>query len=286
MSDKDQLHRFLFENVGVRGNVVQLERGWQETVSRHEYPLVARDALGQALCAAVALSATIKFSGSLIIQAQGDGDLHTVVAQATDKGTYRGLARWHGEPDSLGDLGNGRLVMTVERGQGEPYQGIVPLDPKGIAASLEDYFQQSEQLPTRFWLASNGEAATALMLQSMPESDSQDAEGWNRLNILADTVTNEELLSLPVEQLLTRLFHEETVRLFDSQPVAFRCTCSRERIENSLLSLGKAEVDSIIEDQGQVAVDCEFCNRHYEWDAVDAEQLFFDSISPSTKQTH
>lgn len=286
MAGKDQLYRFLFEQAGVRGNLVQLETGWQETLSRHDYPALVQPPLGEAICATVALSATIKFSGSLILQTQGEGPLHTIVAQATDKATYRGLARWR-EP--LGDAvttGGGRLVMTIEQKDRDRYQGIVPLSEVGIGESLKEYFDQSEQLPTRFWLAANQSYAAGLMLQRMPDDEGGSEEDWRRLTLLADTISDDELMALDAQTLLHRLFHEETLRLYSPEPVAFRCTCSRERIADSLRALGQEEVRSILEARGAIEADCEFCNRHFSFDAVDAEQLFVDGLGPLSPSLH
>ena len=282
-NDPDSLHRFVFERLGVRGELVRLDASFRAVLERHPYPGPVQRPLGEALAAVLLLTATLKFEGSLILQAQGEGPLRTLVAQGTHNRTVRGLARWDGDVPQ-GDLtrlfGSGHLVLTLDPARGERYQGIVPLEGSGLGAAIEAYFGHSEQLPTRLWLAVDGHRAVGLMLQRMP-GESEDEDGWNRTTMLADTVTDQELLTLPVEQLLRRLFHEEDVRLFEPEPVAFRCDCSRGRIADTLRGIGRQEVDAIIAEQGSVEVTCEFCNRDYAFDAVDAHQLFADSVVPA-----
>jgi molecular chaperone Hsp33 len=276
MPDHDSLHRFLFERAGVRGELVYLDASWRAILETHPYPDEVRRQLGEALAAVALLSCTIKFEGSLILQVQGRGPLRTLVAQATHRRTVRGLARWQG-PVPAGTLsqtfGEGRLVLTVQPLRGERYQGIVPLQGPSLSAALETYFGASEQLATRLWLASTEQRAVGMLLQRLPGEHGSD-EDWERIGLLARTLTEKELVALPAAELLYRLFNEETVRLFESEPVAFRCGCSQQRIEHTLRAMGRAEVESILEDHGAVEVDCEFCNRRYRLDRIDALKLF------------
>jgi molecular chaperone Hsp33 len=272
----DTLHRFLFEGTQVRGELVHLDASWRAVLSRHPYPETVRAPLGEALAATVLLTGTLKFDGALILQVQGEGPLRTLVAQATHAGTIRGLARWEGEvPTGAIDavFGAGRLVLTLEPEGGERYQGIVPLLGANLAEALETYFRTSEQLGTRLWLAAGPERAAGLLLQRLPGSQG-DEDDWMRIATLAATLTPEELTGLPTETLLHRLFHEEALRLFEGEPVAFRCTCSRGRIEDTLRAMGEEEVEATLAQEGQVEVSCEFCNRIYRWDLVDARQIF------------
>lgn len=276
MSEFDSFRRFLFEDLGVRGELVRMESSWRAVLDRHPYPAAVSAQLGQALAASVLLSGTIKFRGSLILQVQGRGALRTLVAQATDRKTVRGLARWQGEVggETLGAIfGNGHLVLTIQDEGAEPYQGIVALEGNNLAAAIQTYFARSEQLDTRLWLAADGEHAAGLFIQELPARHHEPGD-WDRLVALADTVSDQELLHLPGRELLYRMFHEERVMLFEPEPIAFRCTCSRERIEATLLALGQSEIESILADQGSIGVDCEFCNRHYRFDAVDVGLLF------------
>jgi molecular chaperone Hsp33 len=288
MIDRDHLHRFLFEDAEIRGEWVQLNASWQAVLACHNYPSAVQSQLGQALAATVLLSATIKFKGSFILQVQSGGPLKTLVTQATHHRTVRGLARWDGEipQGSLLEIyGPGRLVLTIQTAGKEPYQGIVSLEGTNLAEALQTYFSHSEQLQTCLWLAADDQKAVGLFLQELPSRPGRDAD-WERIALLAGTVTAQEMLSLPSEELLYRLFNEERVRLFEPEPVSFRCDCSWKRIENTLIALGPKEIKAILEEQSTIEVDCEFCNRHYSFDQVDMEQLFTERVRapvPPTK---
>lgn len=300
MAHRDQLHRFIFlgaagdeRHAPVRGELVQLDGSWQALLSRSAYPPAVAELLGEAAVAAVLLAATLKIDGKLTLQIMGERSehsnpqdssaplaVHLLVMQVTSKRELRGLAHWHG--DALQDgarglqlLNGGRLVMTIETARGERYQGIVPLEGERLAQALQAYFERSEQLPTRLWLEADLHHAAGLLVQKMPEHHAAaDDEDWARVQALADTVTREELLGLPGETLLRRLFHEEDRRIFSPEHVRFMCSCSRERVGEMLRSLGANEIESILAEQGSVEVDCEFCNAHYRFDAVDAAALF------------
>lgn len=289
MRERDSLHRFIIENSRVRGEMVHLDASWKAILERNEYPDVVKKQLGDALAAIALLSATIKYKGKIILQIRGDGPLHLLVVQATSDNTVRGIARWQSEvPEgTLKDMfGNATMVITIEPEKGEPYQGIIELKGDALSNGIEAYFQQSEQLPTRLWLTSDNEACVGFLLQELP-GDENNSPDWEHHEHLASTVTSNELLSLPVKELLHRLYHEDDVRLFESETFSFRCGCSRERIDAMLLSLGHHEVTETVREEGKVAVDCEFCNAHYEYDSVDVEQLFTSDIAskgPSTLQ--
>jgi molecular chaperone Hsp33 len=285
----DQMHRFLFEGLGVRGELVRLGASWRAVRDNQDYPEQVAAQLGQGLVAVMLLSGTIKFKGSLILQVQSSGPLKVLVAQATDQRTLRGLARWQGEVPDGGlpaVFGEGRLVITAQAPNGERYQGIVGLEGQGLADALGSYFQQSEQLATRLWLACDGEQATGLFLQRLPGEESEDEDGWERVAALAETVSDEELLQLPAEELLHRLFHEEQVRLFEPEPVSYRCGCSRARIEEALRAMGEAEVTELVKSEGEVRADCEFCGKDYRFDAVDVAALFSGAMPPEGGDAH
>lgn len=277
LQDNDYLYRFVFEQFGVRGEFVRLGASWQAVREKHAYPPMIEQPLACALSAVLLLSGTIKFRGSLVLQIQGQGALRSLVVQASEQRTVRGMASYDAgqlaTTDAAGLLADGRLVLTAEAPNGERYQGIVAIDGGDMAAAVEGYFEQSEQLPTRLWLAANKQASAGLFLQRLPE-DQQDDENWNRVCLLAETLKDEELLSLSAEDLLHRLFHEEDVRLFDPEPVAFRCGCSREKVGNALISLGEGEVAQMLEEMDVIDVNCEFCNANYQFDTVDAAVLF------------
>jgi len=289
MRSPDTLQRFLFENNAIRGELVHLDSAFTSVRDHHAYPLPVSQLLGQALAASALLSATIKYQDSLILQARGSGAVHLLVAQCSNNRSLRGLARWTDPvPDgSLGELcGTGNLVITIDPGSGgERYQGLVDLGGHTLAESLERYFAQSEQLATRLWLACDGEVAAGMLLQRLP-GESLDPDAWNRVRHLGGTLTDAELLGLSVEEVRHRLFHEEDIRLFEPERTTFRCRCSRETIEGVLRSLGRAELEDILEKEGEISVNCEFCNRHYRFDPVDAERLLREQsplVVPATR---
>jgi molecular chaperone Hsp33 len=287
MRERDSLHRFIIENSRVRGELVHLDASWKAVLKRNEYPEVIKKQLGDALAAVALLSATIKYKGKIILQIRGDGPLHLLVVQATSENTVRGIARWKEEvpAGTLKEIfGNATMVITIEPEKGEPYQGIVELKGDVLANGIEAYFQQSEQLPTRLWLASDNDACAGFLLQELP-GDENNSPDWEHHEHIASTVKDEELLKLPVQELLHRLYHEDDVRLFESETFSFRCGCSRERIDAMLLSLGYNEVTETVREEGKVAVDCEFCNAHYEYDSVDVEQLFASDVAPKGPST-
>lgn len=277
MKQQDCLRRFLFEDHGVRGEWVRLQHSWQQA---KQHQVLVNEAvasqLGQVLAATVLLSATIKFKGAMIMQIQGSGEVTALVAQATNERKVRVLARSGAEVSgtTLREmLGEGsRLVLTVESDKGEPYQGIVAVAEQHLAGVLKSYFAQSEQLETRLWLFANATYAAGLFIQELP-SEKQDKEDWQRIEMLADTVTAEEMFSLDCEELLHRLFHEEKVRLYDPEPVEFKCNCSRQKIAGTLLSLGKSELHGILQERDKIEVDCQFCGAQYHFDKIDVEHL-------------
>lgn len=286
----DILQRFVFERHPIRGELVQLDAAWKALLEGRGYPPVVRALLGETLAAAVLLSATLKYAGKLSLQVQGDGPLSLLVVEATAARTLRGVAHWSGVVPERGlreQFGGGKLVITIDPGAGlRRYQGIVELEGDSLHQAIEGYLIRSEQLPTRMWLVSDGNRMGGLLLQRLP-GDADDADGWNRAVTLGATVQGEELLTLEPPQVARRLFHEEDLRLFGPEPLAFRCACSRERVAGVLRNLGREEVRAIVASEGSVIVHCEFCNRRYEFDAVDAEQLFADGFwgpVPETRQ--
>lgn len=291
MSNNDLLHRFVIENTRVRGEIVHLDTSWKTVLERYNYPKNVKNILGDAFAACALLSATIKYDGSLILQIRGDGPLHLLVVQATSDGTLRGLARWHGDvpEQGLNDIfGNGQMVITIEPPKGEPYQGIIGLQGTHIKDAIENYFSQSEQLNTRLWLAANNETCTGFLLQELPETNKQqnnlneDIDSWEHAVHLASTLSKEELLSLSTMDILHRLFHEDDIRLFEPTSLSFKCGCSTKRINKVIVSLGLDEARSIINEQGTIQVDCEFCNAQYIYNLADIEPLFAESTPPST----
>ena len=285
----DSLQRFLLEGTPVRGEIVQLDATWRAVLERRDYPKPLESLLGEMMAAGALLSATLKFDGSLIMQMQGEGPVTLLVVEATSEHTLRATAKWEGDIPAGGLralLGNGKFVITIAPSTGKQvYQGVVELEGETVSAVLEHYMGKSEQLDTRLWLASAPDRAGGLLLQRLPGAPEHDPDAWNRAVKIGETITREELLALPARSIIHRLYHQEDVRLFEEKPTAFRCSCNRERVTAMLRLLGAEEVRSILEERGQVDVACEFCGRRYEFDAVDAEQVFATDIQTTPGQT-
>lgn len=282
-ADSDQLTRFLLDRAGVRGVRVLLADSWAQIRERDDYPLVVAELLGEATAAAALFTGHAKVDGRLSVQLRGGGRLRTLFAECTAAGTLRGIARLAEDDHTpvsrdLRELGPGAmLAITIEnRGAAgrEPvrYQGVVALEADDLAAAFEQYFRQSEQLPTRLLLAGGAGCAAGLMLQKLP-GDEGDEDGWNRASALFDTLRPDELLQWPAETLLTRLFHEEGVRLLGDKPLRFACSCSRERVAAMLQSLGLAEARATVIG-GSAQVRCEFCGQAYRFGPEEIEALF------------
>lgn len=282
----DSLHRFLFEQAPIRGELVHLDQTWRSVIERHEYPEVLRNMMGELSAAAVLLAATLKLHGSLILQIMGTGVIKLLVVECSGDMQLRATAKWSGdlEQGSFAELvGDGKFVITLDpKDGGQPYQGIVAIEGESVAEVMQNYMSHSEQLETRLWLAADGQNAAGMLLQKLPDTDKHDdttdADAWPRAVILAETLKADELLLLPVTTLIQRLYHEEDIRLFDAQRVTFNCSCSRDNVAKMLQMLGREEVDSILAERDTIEVHCEFCNQRYEFDKVDAEIMFVDAV--------
>ena len=290
MRDSDVLSRFVFEHAPVRGEIVHLDASFRAILERRVYPEPIRTVLGEFMAAASLLAATLKFDGRLILQIQGGGPLTLLVVECTSDNTLRAVAHWDDAPtgQALDQLvGEGRLVITVEPSKGEErYQGIVNLEGATVAQAVERYYAQSEQVETRVWLACDDTRAAGLLIQRLPGA-SEDTDLWPRAVELTATIKSSELLMLPPAEVLRRLYHEEDIRLFAPVVLSFRCSCSRERVEAVLHMLGREDINNLLAEQGSVSVDCEFCGKHYTFDAVDVEQVFVTSpVSNAPSQKH
>jgi molecular chaperone Hsp33 len=285
----DKLHRFIFDNVAIRGEWLQLQQAWQAVLIRRDYPLAIQRALGDMIAAAALLADTVKIKGRIVLQIKGDGPASLLMAECTSDNTVRAYGQWSGElkeDASLTEItGKASLAITIEvEGAKQPYQGVVAVEADSLARVLETYFEQSEQLQTRIWLANNSQAVAGLFLQQLPaqQRSETELENWSRISHLASTVSDDELLSLDVEVLLNRLFHEEDCRLLAATELEFACSCSRERVADTIRLVGEAEIMSILEEKGEVEVACEFCNEHYRFDKVDVVELFLQADSKTT----
>ncbi len=297
MSDK--LHRFLLENLHVRGEWVKLDTAWQAILETSSYPKPIQAILGEATAAIALLAASLKFKGSLVLQMNDTYPVNMFVVQAKSDGSVRAIARWDGgigDHATFDDLFRGKseqpphpqsgsMVISVEQEDSrERYQSIIALQGNSIADTLSAYFEQSEQLPTHFFLSANDERAAGFMLQSLPSEFK--SEGWNHALTLAKTITDDELLGLTVKELLHRLYHDQDLRLYDPENIHFKCTCSQQKIDNMIRSLGEKEADSVIEEKGNISIDCQFCNQRYELDAIDVRRVFTEIGNPGTGSLH
>lgn len=274
---QDYLHPFIFEQSAVRGNCVQLDQSLFTALEHQPLPAALKKAIGEFTAASVLLTATLKMQGKLILQLQSQGALQLLVVECTSDLSIRATAKVNGEleGDTLTDwLKQGQMVITLVPEAGEPYQGIVPLEGDSIASMLENYMLRSQQIDTRLWLAAEGDRAAGLLLQKLPQQQESDLDCWNRVQHLAGTVSDRELLDLDAVTLLQRLFVEEDVRLFGSREVLAYCSCSQTTVTNMLQMLGLAEVRSILDEQGSVQIQCDFCNKHYVVDEQEAMGLF------------
>lgn len=294
MPDTDSLHRFVFEHLPIRGQIVHLDASWKALLEHRTYPSAVRDTLGEAVAASVLLASTLKFTGHLSLQLQGQGPMNLLLAQCTSNLGVRGLARYRDEVDSR-DVsvlsGEGQLLVTLDNvGDEQRYQGVVPLAGARLSESVESYFQNSEQLPTRLWLHADEHGASGMLLQRLPAKEEHSAldidDAWLRVQMIADTLKTDELRKLSDREILRRLFNEDDVRLFESQPVFFRCTCSTQRVAGMLQSLGRDEVHAILAEEGVVEVRCDFCNRAYQFDRVDVARLFATGVAPGGGALH
>ncbi|MGB7816004.1 MAG: Hsp33 family molecular chaperone HslO [Methylotenera sp.] len=277
----DSLQHFLFEHTPIRGDIVHLNHTYRQVLQHQSLPLVLKQALGELMAASALLSATLKMDGAMVLQLQSKGALKLLVVECSSTLEMRATAKWSGEIADLSFLEliqNGQFVITLDPKQGETYQGIVPIEGETIAEMLKNYMQRSQQIDTSLWLHCDGENAAGILLQKLPEQLEQDTDAWNRVNHLANTVTNSELQNLAPEQLLTRLFFEEEVRLFESKPTKFNCSCSKTKVSAMLRMLGADEVNSILAERKNIEVKCDFCNKQYLFDAVDAAALFSSEI--------
>ncbi len=284
MTETDFTQRFIFDNHDARGELATLEQSYAHVLAKHDYPEPVAVLLGELMAAAALLVGSLKFDGLLTLQVRGDGPLSMLVVECSSEREIRGLAHYDAEQVGAGAtlqelMPNGVLAMTVDPERGQRYQGLVALDGDSLADCLNAYFASSEQLESRFILHADGRRARGFLLQQLPVARVADGEprqaSWQHLTTLGQTLTAEELMGLDNTTVLHRLYHEEEVRLFDPQQVRFSCSCSRERSQRALLSLGEQDVLALLREQdGKIEMDCQFCNQHYTFAADDIRQLF------------
>lgn len=303
---RDNLQKFMFENAGVRGELVELPNTWQQILSHQAYPPAVKTVLGELLAASALLSSNLKFNGTMVMQIHGDGPVKLLVVECDADLNLRATAKMRegaiiADDANLTELihahGQGRFVITLDPNDKMPgqhaYQGIVPLDGETVATVIENYMMRSEQLDTKIWLAADDQVARGMLLQKLPmtggyqASDKNEAapelkeenetEAWNRAMSLGGTLKQAELLNTDIETLMRRLFWEETLRVFAVQHPKFLCNCSREKVGNMLKMLGEPEINTAISELGKLDIHCDFCGKLYNFDKVDCAQLFVAS---------
>lgn len=274
----DLIQRFLFEDLDVRGALVQLGPVWRQIQRNRDYPPAVRSLLGEMAAVTAIIAGNLKTPGRITFQLSGHGAVSLLVIDCSETLNLRGFAKSEGPivGNSISELlGDGRLLLSLDvEGMQQPYQSYVPLEGETIAAVFEHYLQQSEQAPAALFLAADGDNAAGLFLQKLPAADEKDADGWRRVHGLAQTVTPGELLSLDASVLLQRLFHEETLRVFEPKPVGHDYPPDREKISATLRALGREEIESLLADHGEVVVSDDLSNHEYRFSADEARALF------------
>lgn len=278
------VRRFLLEALDIRGALVRLESVWQELLAGRAYPAPVRALLGQTTAVTVLIAAQLKQPGRLGFQVQGHGPVSLLLVDCSAQLGVRGMAR-HGVIGAAGTLpellGDGTLQLSLETADAaQPWRSIVPLAGASVAAVFEHYLTQSEQQPARLWLAADERCAAGLFLQCLPGAAARDADGWARIETLAATLTPAELLGLDAAELLRRLFAQEAVRLFDARAVHYDCPEDRDKVVRMLRGLGRATLEEILREHGEVLIEDEVCNRRYRFDAADIAALFAAPAPP------
>ncbi len=283
-------HKFLFDKLSIRGQHLQLHKSLKKLVGKQAYPEQVKALLGELAAASALFASSMKTHGRVSLQVRGKGPLKILMAESTHLLQIRGIARVDdqlpaaltiptiSQPDAQQWLGEAQLAVTLEPKAGQRYQGIVPINRPTLSECLEHYFNQSEQLATRLWISTNHKLhAGALLLQRLPEAHPENTtlneDDWNRACLLADTVTNKELITLSSQRLLRRLFHEDDIRLQSAEPITFGCTCNRSRTANAIKAMGVDEIAAMLNAPGNADITCQFCNTHYHFTGDDLQAL-------------
>ncbi len=273
------VQRFLFKDLNIRGQHIQLNQDWQKMLQDRHYPYSIIELLGELTAVSILLANGIKHEGRITMQVQGSGPISLLVVDVTHDLKIRGLAKTNQEitdqttMDEL--LGDGQILMTLENTQtNHHFQSYVPREGDSVAEAFETFLSQSEQLPSKLWLSADENSLGGVLVQKMPESDSHDSDGWDRIVHLAATVKDQELTELSAEELIHRLFHEELVELFEQSEVNYECPKDDTKVLKMLRSLGEAEVRKILEEQGEIVIHNEMCNYHSRFNKDDIDLLF------------
>lgn len=285
----NSIQRFLFKHLNIRGQHLQIDQAWQEMIKDRYYTAPLTKVLGELTAMAVMLANGMKHTGKVSIQVQGKGPVNLLVVESTHDLQIRGVAKTNATlttESTLEELlGDGQILVTMENTQTNGiFQSYVPREENSIAQSFEVFLSQSEQQPSKLWLAANENGIGGVMIQKMPTTDEHDEDGWERIYMLTDTLKDEELIGLDAQTLLHRLFHEETIELFKPQDIEFECPQDRKKVEDMLLSLGEAEARKILEEHGEIVVHNEICNYHIRFTEEDVDRLFSGSTQETTLQ--
>lgn len=290
MPAKDAVIPFVFESIPVRGALVQLDSAWQRMQLGHDYARPVAEVLGHSAAATALIAQSLKFKGTVTLQISSDGPLGMLVMQCTDSLDLRGMASAKEIADDkvFADLMPGaRCAVTVDSGATErPYQGIVEIRPESLAASLENYFAQSVQVPSHVHLESARGLCGGILLQQMPGKSLTLEDDWQRLGLLTRTLRAQDLMDGASHELLHKIFAEDDVRVFKSREARFHCRCTQQKVEEVLRLLGESETRAACEEQGKVDVICEYCGRLRSFDAVDVTRVFASQAVSGTDSVH
>jgi len=281
------VQRFLFKELNIRGQHIQLQESWQEMIKDRHYPEAIVKLLGELTAMSVLMANGMKHQGRITMQVQGSGPITLLVVDVTHDLKIRGVAKTNKDittettVDEL--LGDGQILMTLENTQTQHhFQSYVPREGDSVAQAFETYLSQSEQLPSKLWLTADETNLGGVMIQKMPETDGHDADGWERIVHLTTTVKDEELKELDSEALLHRLFHEELLELFDAEQVIYECPQDRQRVVNMLFSLGEEEVRRVLKEQGEIVIHNEMCNYHLRFNEDEINEIF-TAVEPTVQ---
>lgn len=279
MVNHDSLQRFIFEHAQIRGEVVHINSSFQTIMQQRTYPPMVQHLLGEAIVSCLLLASSIKFTGSLSLQFQGDKRLSLILIQCDQDLNVRAFASFEKDLETT-DYANafleGQLSLTIlQDNQTQAYQSMVPIESTSMSENLMQYFALSEQISTKVWLAANEHSAAGMLIQLMPGEDTaQKEQFWEYAVQLGQTITEEELLSLDNATLLHRLYNETDIRVFPSREVHFKCRCSPERMTQIITIMGEDEAQDILNEQGKIEINCDFCNKIYAFDPIDVTMIF------------
>ena len=318
----DTCQRFLFTQLNARGEWVHLKDSFQQVLDQHHYPALVQALIGDVMVAVSLLTATLKFEGSISLQVkmptqegEEEGPLSLLMAESTHDRRLRAMARYNDQHPAFGEaegevenrhqlIKDAQLVITISPKKGRQYQGIVAIENGDVAKCLESYFESSEQLKTRIWIYVDDQKASGVLIQSLPESSDNDSpdpaiidsnhpsqeqqeDDWRRLGFIVDTLQGDEVFNSSNQALIQQLFPEDDVQLFDAKALRFECSCSLERSQQMLVSLGHEEVQKILQENPEIKIDCQFCHAQYKFGASEIESLFFNElVDPSTRTLH